>query len=117
MKYFDICITFIFMVKIIFLILSGYLVYLKKTAPNSSKEKNVEILKKMSEFIFTILMSVLVIYLFNPRYKRDSKLDYETKLLLFAFGFVSILGANWDLFKEQSGYIKTLFSQKIKNKK
>lgn len=114
MKYFDICITFIFMVKILFIILSVYLAYLKRTAPNSSNEKNVETMKKMVEFIFTILMSVLVIYLFNPRYKRDSKLDYETKFLLFAFGFVSILGAKWSFFAEQIEYAKQYL---VKNKK
>ena len=117
MKYFDICITFLFIIKIVFILLSIYLAYLKRTAPHSANKKKIELLKKKVEFVFVILMSILVIYLFNPRYKRDTKLDYETKLLLFAFGFVSILGAKWDLFSEQFEYIQRIFSQKIKNRK
>jgi len=124
MKYFDIYIGLIFIVKIIFLFLSAYYMYLKginhiksnahtkekenvKEKENiKEKEKNIEITKKILEFIFTILMSLLLIYLFNPRYKKDIKLDYETNLLLFLFGFILLISADWGLFKQHVGYIK-----------
>lgn len=116
MKYFDIYTSLIFTVKIIFLFLSAYYMYLKGVNHMKSnshvnkkekeKEKNVEILKKIFEFIFTILMSLLLIYLFNPRYKKDIKLNHETNLLLFLFGFVLIITSDWGLFNQHIGYIK-----------
>ena len=105
MEYLQIYIGIIFVIKIVFLILSVYHVHLKRKEPNSKHEQNVDISKNVLEFIFKILMSILLIYLFNPN-KKEIKLNYETKLLLFVFGFVSIFSADWVLFAEQLKYKK-----------
>lgn len=101
MDYLKMYITLIFIVKITFLVLSVYDVHLKRKQPNSAKEKSIHTSKNIFEFIFKILMAILLIYLFNPHYKKEVKLDYETKLLIFIFGFVYIFSANWELFVQE----------------
>jgi len=113
MDYLQIYIGIIFIIKIAFLILSVYHVHLKRKEPNSKHEQNIDISKNILEFIFKILMSILLIYLFNPNYKKEIKLNYETKLLLFVFGFVSIFSADWILFAEQLKYKKANRKKKV----
>ena len=53
-------------------------------------------------------MSILLIYLFNPRFNRELLINGETKLLLFLFGFVLILTAKWNIFFEESKWFVKL---------
>ncbi len=73
-------------------------IYLKLRGKENS-DLDLEILywKGRFEFIFVFLMSFLLIYLFNPR-KPNVVLDYETKLLLFLFGFILLITAKWSVF-------------------
>jgi hypothetical protein len=54
-------------------------------------------IKHQLEFIFTILMAILLIILFNP-INSNMLLDNEARTLLYLFGFLLILTANWDHF-------------------
>lgn len=103
MKFFDISIIVIFSVKVIFICLAVAKLYTKRKDPNNKKRINsLEFWKKRVEFIFIILMSMLLIYLFNPRVNRLNMIDSETKLLLFLFGFVLLLTADWEQFFQDS---------------
>ena len=96
MTYFDRYLTFIFIVKIIFIILAIYGLYIKAYSPNNTKLlKIIKFWKGKSEFIFIFLMAILFIYLFNPRYNHLNLIDSELKLLLFLFGFTLLLTENW----------------------
>jgi uncharacterized membrane protein SirB2 len=53
-------------------------------------------------------MAGLLIYLFNPRQSREKILDYETKVLLYLFGFVLLLTANWSAFVEEASWFEKL---------
>ena len=44
------------------------------------------------------MMSILLIYLFNPRVDRSVLIDKETKILLYLFGFILLIIAKWNLF-------------------
>lgn len=107
MKYFDIYITLIFIVKISFICLAIYKLYLK-----AKKSKDVKLLstvdywKERFEFVFITLMSILLIYLFYPRANRIGMIDGETKLLLYLFGFVLLLTENWSSFIHESIFFK-----------
>ena len=96
-------IVLVFIVKIIFIILSVVHLYFKNHGKNNYK-KDVEILfwKERVEFVFIILMSLLLIYLFNPRNNRLFMITHETKLLLFLFGIILIITAKWEIFFEDS---------------
>ena len=102
MKYFDMYITIIFIVKITFVILAVYRLYTKSKHPNSKQLEIIEKWKGRFEFIFITLMSILLLYLFNPRSNNIGMIDGETKLLLYLFGFVLLLTENWSSFIQES---------------
>ena len=111
MNYFTMYITLIFIVKIIFIVLAIYNLYLKKgvskTKENVSKQLEVEFWKDRVEFIFVFLMSLLLIYLFNPRFNNTNMINKETKILLTLFGFILLITAKWnDFFTESKTFKK-----------
>jgi cytochrome bd-type quinol oxidase subunit 2 len=106
MKKYDIYKSIIILVKIIFILLTivHFILQYKK---NDKLDTKVVYWKERAEFVFIILMSCLLIYLFNPRKNRIHMIDKETMILLYLFGFILILTANWGLlFKEP-----TIFKQ------
>lgn len=103
MELFNVGITIIIMVKVIFITLAIAKVYFKHKDPNNKKRlNNLEFWKERVEFIFIALMSALLIYLFNPRANRVNMINTETKILLYLFGFILILTANWEQFLGES---------------
>ena len=53
-------------------------------------------------------MAVLLIYLFNPRDKNNKTpiINDLVKLLLFLYGFIIIITANWTIFIDESVIIE-----------
>ena len=103
MNYFDLFITLIFIVKLLFIILAVYRLYVKSRKPQDKKLlTKVEFWKHRVEFLFITLMSILLIYLFNLRANNINMINGETKLLLFLFGFVLLLTENWSSFIHES---------------
>ena len=100
MDYYSAYIKFIFVIKITFIGLAIYGIYIKRKEPNETKKiETIYYFKDRIEFIFKFLMSILLISLFDPRFtKENMKLDYETRLLLYLFGFIIILTADWNMF-------------------
>ena len=115
MTFLEIYIFFIFFIKLIFIILAITNLYLKKQIPVEEKEnqetqenkktdkikkqielrEKIENWKKHIELLFKFLMSLLLIYIFNPRYNRVHLINYEAKLLFFLFGIILIVTAQW----------------------
>jgi len=105
MKNLDIFIYFIIFIKICFIIFVLIHGYLKRTGKlNSELDKKAIYWKAKLEFIFKALMAVLIIYLFNPRFTRETIIDYETKVLLFLFGIILLITADWSAFFEESAW-------------
>ena len=103
MSFFDSYIYFIFAVKILFILSAITTRYLKiKNKENSETYKILSYWKERIEFVFVILMSILLIYLFNPRQNRSNMINGETKILLYLFGFVLLITANWSTFFGES---------------
>lgn len=74
---------------------------LKKNPTNKSYKTSLEIndrIKDQVEFIFNIAMALLIIILFNPRQKKHLKIDSETRLLLYLFGYLLVISADWSSF-------------------
>jgi hypothetical protein len=104
---FDFFLLFIIIIKIVFVIATlGHLV---ASHSNNIKISNTDSsfveLKEYTEFIFTIAMSILILYHFNPYVKRVS-VDEESKFLFFIFGIIIILTSNWNLFFKESPLYK-----------
>ena len=109
MDYYTISISIIFLLKIVFIILAVAHLYLKfKNKTHSDLDKEILFWRERIEFMFTASMAVLLIYLFNPRKNRMFMINDETKVLLFLFGFVLIITANWKLFLKESNIFKKI---------
>jgi len=109
MDYYTIYIYVIFLIKIVFFILASTHLYLKlKNQNGSNLDKEILFWRERVEFIFTSLMAILLIYLFNPQKNRIFMINNETQTLLFLFGFVLIITANWKTFLKESGMFKKI---------
>jgi hypothetical protein len=112
MNKFNIYITFIFLIKIGFITMVLIHLYLKlKHKENTDLDKKILYWKDRLEFFFIVLMSFLLIYLFNPRYDKSILIDRETKILLYMFGFVLLITSNWNVLIKESPLFLTI--QKI----
>jgi len=111
MDYFDTYITLIIVIKVIFVILAIYRVYIKRKKPDDKKLlEKIEFWKGRVEFVFIFMMSTLLIYLFNPRSNNTRFITSETKLLLYLFGFILVITANWSIFIKESPLLKDISS-------
>jgi hypothetical protein len=109
MDYFNKYVILIILVKVVFIILAVSHLFLKvKGKSDSETDKKILYWKERIEFIFIFLMSLMLIYLFNPRSTKEVKLDFETKLLLYLFGFILLITAKWDIFFKESPLFKKI---------
>jgi Ca2+/H+ antiporter len=109
MDFFTSYIFIIFAVKILFISCSIINIYLKfKGKENSDLYKTLFYWKGRIEFIFVVLMSILLIYLFNPRKNKTTMINGETKLLLYLFGFVLLITADWSNFIEEANWFQRI---------
>lgn len=110
MKWFDIFVTIIIFIKVLFIITALLHIYYKvKKQENSKNDKLALHWKERFEFVFTILMAALLIMLFNPRTgPKPVYITGETKLLLYLFGCVLLLTANWSVFIKEAPWFKQL---------
>lgn len=109
MNYFKLYIYLIILIKLIFIILSVTHVYLKANKKEKSNlDKNIVFIKDRIEFIFVLLMSILLIFLFNPRTSNSVVIAGEPKLLLYLFGFILLITADWKNFIYKSIWFEKL---------
>jgi len=112
MDFFSSYIIVIFAFKILFILFAATSFYLKfKGKEKSELYKKLFYWKGRIEFVFIVLMSLLLIYLFNPLKNKTNMINEETKLLLYLFGFVLLLTADWNTFIHESKWFQYL--QKI----
>ncbi len=57
-----------------------------KVDPSPETEKRLSFMDKL----FTILLTLLMIYIFHPYTKNPTSVDKETKLLLFTFAILTL---------------------------
>lgn len=97
-------IKFIIFIKILFIIFAiGHVILQRSVNPTyKNLDEKFVILKKQTEFIFKITMSILLIYYFNPHEKIKHEIDAETTLLFYLFALVMIFTADWRIFFKDS---------------
>jgi hypothetical protein len=109
MRYIHYYIYLIIAIKSLFILLAFTNIYLKLTGKGDTDLlKNIKYWKERVEFVFSILMSLLLIYLFNPRYNNHMIIDYEMKLLLYLFGVIMIITAKWSTFFEEAKWFEKI---------
>jgi hypothetical protein len=83
---------------------------------DSTSVLDVKILhwKEVTEFIFIVCMSLLLIYHFFPDHNmihnyKPIIVDKESKVLFLLFGFILLFSANWTiLFDKDSDFIRLI---------
>ena len=105
-------IYFIIFIKVIFLISAlGHLFFSKF---NAKSQQSIELNEKFtywksrSEFVFTILMAILLIFIFSPRHNHQKYITKELGILLYLFGFILIITADWNVFFTESKWFTNI---------
>ena len=83
--------SIIFCKIILILLILAELYLWAKGKKESDLDKKLHTIKTKVENVFKVLMSLLLIYLFNPRTDRSILIDYQTKLLLCLFGIILLI--------------------------
>jgi hypothetical protein len=89
--------------KVLFVFFAMCNFYLKKKNGNSGGEtkleKKITYYKNLTENIFIVLVSILLIYLFNPYYDNKYLLDDKhVKFLVFMYGTLMLITFDWSEF-------------------
>lgn len=101
---------FIFMIKVLFLIMTimakrTELVIKRDTKKGKTtnldeqrkKLETEEYLRARLELMFKFTMSIFLIIVFFPKRKNRVELTYEDNLLLTVFGFILLITADWSV--------------------
>ncbi len=108
MNLLDKYITTIFIIKICFIILVVIDLYYKiKGEEHSIAVKKITYWKERFEFVFIILMSALLVYIFNPRHSKLHLIDTEMTILFYLFGIVLVVSSKWHHFIITSDWYRT----------
>jgi len=102
----------IIFIKIVFLISTiGHLIFSHHNK-NSSKSKKLDekfvFWKERTEFIFTILMAILLIFIFNPRSTNQKYITKEMGFLFYLFGFILIITSDWSIIFKEPDWFKQI---------
>ena len=109
MDYLQGYIYLIIVVKVAFILLAITHLYLKtKGKIESELDKTIVYWKERLEFIFIFLMALLLIYLFNPRRSKPAVITNEMKILLYLFGFILLITADWSIFITEAKWFKEI---------
>jgi hypothetical protein len=90
-------------VKVIFVMFA--VAYLYLNAKKDPRAPTARFWKERLEFVFIFLMSILMLNLFYPR-RPQQPLNYETRLLLFLFGIILLITADWTTFFHESAALQ-----------
>jgi len=80
----------------------------------SGLDKHILFWKEKTEFIFTVCMSLLLIYHFFPDHNfihnyKPIMVDKESKVLFLLFGFILLFSAKWTiLFDDDSDFVRLI---------
>jgi len=99
MKLFSLFVLITIILKFIFIGLSLLHVFFKIRGKDDTKlDSDIQWWRDRVEFVFKIMLALLMIYLFNPIDKREKLLTTDTKTLLYIYGFILLFTADWSDF-------------------
>ncbi len=80
-------------------LLHKYVNYNKESVFYKYDDKLVYI-RELTEFIFVGLMCALIIFVFHPRKNHIQYMTQEIKLLMYLFGWIILVTADWGSFRD-----------------
>lgn len=108
MNFYNSYILVTFGIKILYFLCAFAIIILSKYQSNDNIVKTLKFWQHRLDFIFAVLLSFLLVYIFFPLRTEQFHLDTETKLLFFAYGIIVLLNADWSIFFTESPMLKTL---------
>lgn len=91
----------IVVVKVSFFAVAIFYHAIKRKDPaDVQKQNTLETLKEQLEFVYIILMSILLLINFNPW--TPVSIDTETRVLFFIYGIIILLTSKYSTFAQQS---------------
>jgi hypothetical protein len=106
-------IYFIIFIKIVFILMVISHIYIEKISNNQELKdkysKKTLYWKERTEYIFTISMAILLIFIFHPWSHHVKKyMTPEIKILFYLFGWILIITSNWSLFIHEAPWYKQI---------
>jgi len=111
MTLFDTLIYFLFFLRFSSIFFGIIISYHKKIISNDTSNENIKEneyhkekmlrnvkIKKFLDFLFTILIAILIFILFRPADKKGLVLDLKTNILLKIAAITLMINADWDSF-------------------
>lgn len=101
---YEIFIYFLISIKTIFILTTVVIKFYEYKYKGSNKKEHqvlIEDLKQFRdriEFVFKICMSCILIWIFYPWHTKPLLVDNDTKMLLYLYGFFSIITSPWNIF-------------------
>jgi hypothetical protein len=89
-----------------------------KHIKKDKNEKNIlmlDFIKNRFEFIFLILIAILLLIIFNPFNKNPIKINNTTKTLLFIYAIIILINVDWKGFINSSYIYKNIKNNDLKN--
>ena len=109
MNSYDYFIYYIVLNKILFVVFGvWHFILVRENKGETEFSLSLHNWKEYCEFMFIACMAILCLYLFNPFLEIRPAINYETRVLLFVFGWIVLLNCKWDLFFEQSKWFTLL---------
>jgi len=78
-------------------LLHKYVNYNKKSVFYKYDDKLMYV-REFTEFVFILLMCLLIIYVFHPRKDHMQYMTDEIKMLIYLFGWIILITADWGSF-------------------
>lgn len=105
-------VLFLIVVKIIFgLTTVGDILikhFFKKTEKNDLLDQQFVHWKQLTEFIFVISMSFLLIFIFSPWFSNQIYITREMSILFYLFGYIMLFTANWSVVIKEPEWFKRI---------
>ena len=111
MTFFDSFIYFLFFLRFLSIFFGIIISYHRKIISNDTTMENVKEnkyhkdkmltnskIKKFIDFLFTILIAILIFILFRPGDKKGILLDFKTNILFKIAAITLMINADWDSF-------------------
>ena len=100
-------VIFIYILKLAFIFLSLYKIYVKQRTPYEEiLIQQIQFWKERIEFVFIGCMSILLIKVFYP-FSSQTFISNDKRTLFFLFGIILLITARWeDFFKASNSFVE-----------
>jgi hypothetical protein len=98
-------------IKIVIIVLLITELYYHFTSKKGVENTKIIYWENRISFLYTILMAILIIYLFLPGTNHNKNIDNGTKFTLFLFAVTLIVKSKWYNFITDSVVFKKIFNK------